>query len=133
MEDVCIFYDIWSNFMAIWYILCPCGIFRSNLEYFPRFCIMYQEKSGNHYIHILKIGPKFSEVCRFRDRGRQCCHRARRFVQGGSVSPFLQVMPTSVTRLGDHSPMSPIGRLFGQFFNNCRSCPIFCYFFLVYM
>jgi hypothetical protein len=55
VEDVGIFYDILSNFTAIWYILCPpSGIVYVHLAYFVviwyishNFGIVCQEKSGN--------------------------------------------------------------------------------------
>jgi hypothetical protein len=47
MDDVGIFYGHWIyHFMAIGYIVCPLGICCSNLVYFPRLGILYQEKSG---------------------------------------------------------------------------------------
>jgi hypothetical protein len=36
-----------GNFPAIWYILWHFGIFCGHLVYFPRFGILYYEKSGN--------------------------------------------------------------------------------------
>jgi hypothetical protein len=47
MEDVGIFYGHLVHFMVIWYILWTFGIFCGNLVYFPRFGILYQEKSVN--------------------------------------------------------------------------------------
>jgi hypothetical protein len=47
MEDVGIFHGLLAYFTAIWYILWTLGIFCGNLEYFSRFGIMHQEKSGN--------------------------------------------------------------------------------------
>jgi hypothetical protein len=34
-------------FVAIWYILLQFGIFNDSLACFPRFGVLYQEKSGN--------------------------------------------------------------------------------------
>jgi hypothetical protein len=47
MEDVGIFYGHLVHFTVICYILWTFGIVRGNLVYFPRFGILYQEKSGN--------------------------------------------------------------------------------------
>jgi hypothetical protein len=47
MEDAGKFYGYLSNFPAVWYILCPLGIFCGHLVYFPRLGILYHEKSGN--------------------------------------------------------------------------------------
>jgi hypothetical protein len=41
MEDIVIFLVHLVSFLAIWHILCPFGIF------YPRFGILYKEKSGN--------------------------------------------------------------------------------------
>jgi hypothetical protein len=47
MEDVSIFYGHLVRFMAIWYILRTFVIFYGNLVYFPRYGMLYKEKSGN--------------------------------------------------------------------------------------
>jgi hypothetical protein len=47
MEDSGIFYGHSVNLPAIWYILRHFGIFCGHLVYFPRFGILYHEKSGN--------------------------------------------------------------------------------------
>jgi hypothetical protein len=47
MEDVGVFYGHLVHFAVFCYILLTFGIVRSNLVYFPRFGILYQEKSGN--------------------------------------------------------------------------------------
>jgi hypothetical protein len=44
---VCLFYDQSRNFVAIWKILWPFGIFYSNLVYFPCFGMLHQGKSGS--------------------------------------------------------------------------------------
>jgi hypothetical protein len=44
---VYIFYDHLVYFTAIGNILWPFGIFYGHLEFFPRFGILYREKSGN--------------------------------------------------------------------------------------
>jgi hypothetical protein len=48
MENISIFYDIWSILLllGIFYIW-PFGIFWCHLVYFPRFGTLYHEKSGN--------------------------------------------------------------------------------------
>jgi hypothetical protein len=48
MEAVGIFYGHLVHFTDFCYILWTFGIVRGNMEYFPRFGIFYQEKSGNH-------------------------------------------------------------------------------------
>jgi hypothetical protein len=47
MENLGTFYDHLVYFTAIVSILWPFGIFCGHLVYFPRFGILYQEKSGN--------------------------------------------------------------------------------------
>jgi hypothetical protein len=47
MEDVDIFYGHLVHFTVFCCILWTFGIVRGNLVYFPRFGILYQEKSGN--------------------------------------------------------------------------------------
>jgi hypothetical protein len=48
MEDVGIFYDHFVYFTAKWYILWPFGAVCGHLVYiFPRFGMLYREKSGN--------------------------------------------------------------------------------------
>jgi hypothetical protein len=48
MNDVGKFYGhLVYLFTAIWYIVCPFGIFAVSLVYFSRFGMLYQEKSGN--------------------------------------------------------------------------------------
>jgi hypothetical protein len=47
MEDVGIFYGPMVYFTATWYILWSFGIFYGCSVYFPRFGMLYQEKSGN--------------------------------------------------------------------------------------
>jgi hypothetical protein len=47
MEDVGIFYRHLVHLTVFCYILWIFGIVRGNLVYFPRFGILYQEKSGN--------------------------------------------------------------------------------------
>jgi hypothetical protein len=47
MEDVGIFNEHLLHFTVFNYILWTSGIVRGNLVYFSRFCILYQEKSGN--------------------------------------------------------------------------------------
>jgi hypothetical protein len=47
MENIGIFYDHFVYFTAIGNILWPFHIFCGHLVYFPRFGILYQEKSGN--------------------------------------------------------------------------------------
>jgi hypothetical protein len=47
MENLGIFYELLVSFTAIGNILWPFGIFCGHLVYFPRFGILYQEKSGN--------------------------------------------------------------------------------------
>jgi hypothetical protein len=47
MEDTGIFYDRLVKFPAIWYIYGTFGILCGHLVYFPRFGILYHEKSGN--------------------------------------------------------------------------------------
>jgi hypothetical protein len=42
--------EIIGKFMTIWSILWPVGIFCAHLVYFPRFGILYQEKSGRTWI-----------------------------------------------------------------------------------
>jgi hypothetical protein len=43
---------ILEYFMTIWSILRPLEIFYGHLVYFPRFGILYQEKSGNPAAHL---------------------------------------------------------------------------------
>jgi hypothetical protein len=47
MENLGLFYDHVVYFTAIEHILWPFGIFCGHLVFFPRFGILYQEKSGN--------------------------------------------------------------------------------------
>jgi hypothetical protein len=47
MEDIGVFYGLLVYFTAVRYILWPFGITSGNLEYFSRFGILYQDKSGN--------------------------------------------------------------------------------------
>jgi hypothetical protein len=44
MENVGIFYGVWSHFAAIWYIFCPFGIFCGNVVYFPPFWYVVPRK-----------------------------------------------------------------------------------------
>jgi hypothetical protein len=46
MEDACIVYGHWVNFLAIWYFLWRSGIFSGNLVHFSHFGILKHEKSG---------------------------------------------------------------------------------------
>jgi hypothetical protein len=47
MEDVDMSYGYLVHLKVYCYILWTFGIVRGNLVYFPRFGILYQEKSGN--------------------------------------------------------------------------------------
>jgi hypothetical protein len=47
MEGAGKFYSRLVNFTAIWYIVCPFGIFFPVLVYFTPFCMLYQKQSGN--------------------------------------------------------------------------------------
>jgi hypothetical protein len=56
MEDV---YGQLVHFMVLCYILWTFGTVRGNLVYFPRFGILYQEKSGNP---DFERQPKFDQM-----------------------------------------------------------------------
>jgi hypothetical protein len=58
MEDVGIFYGHLVHFMVFCYILLTLGIVRGNLVYFPRFGILYQEKSGNPALDLEGVCTK---------------------------------------------------------------------------
>jgi hypothetical protein len=47
MEDVATLYGHLVYFTAIWYSMWPFDIFYEYLVHFPRFGMLYQEKSGN--------------------------------------------------------------------------------------
>jgi hypothetical protein len=53
MENVGIFYVHLVHFTAIGNILLPFGILCGHLVFFPRFGMLYQEKSGNPDVHIV--------------------------------------------------------------------------------
>jgi hypothetical protein len=61
MEDVGIFHGRLVYFKAVWYILCPFGIFDDYLVYFYSFGILYQDKSGNPDSHMLLTQKKSTE------------------------------------------------------------------------
>jgi hypothetical protein len=52
MEDAVIFYGHLVKFPATWYILRHFGICCGHCAYFPRFGILYREKSGNHAVRF---------------------------------------------------------------------------------
>jgi hypothetical protein len=64
MEDVGIFYGHLVHLTVFWYILWTFGIYCGNWVYFPRFGILYQEKSGNpamdaiHFFALSEILPQ---------------------------------------------------------------------------
>jgi hypothetical protein len=55
MEDIGVLYGHVIYFMAIWYILRPFGKLHSYLVHFPRFGMLYHEKSGNPLLLCLQI------------------------------------------------------------------------------
>jgi hypothetical protein len=56
IEDAGVFYGLLVNFPAIWYILGHFCKFMVIWFIFPRFGILYHEKSGNPGCNVIQIG-----------------------------------------------------------------------------
>jgi hypothetical protein len=68
-KDNAYIYILWpfGIFKNIWYVLWPFGIFRGHLVNFPRFCMLYLEKSGNPglgnaFWRWAQIRPKYGRI-----------------------------------------------------------------------